>query len=193
MMKTQFRTHGMSKTRIYGIWLGMMERCYKEKSSSYERYGGRGIKVDEAWHKFDQFYSDMKDTYSDELTLERKENGKSYSNDNCRWASYKEQNENKRNTLYLLLNGERKTLMEWCRIYQVSDKLVRFRIKTMKWDAEKALTTPSSSTCSNVGKLIEYNGQKKTLTQWANQFNIPMKKLSQRLRKGMSMDRALNK
>lgn len=141
-----FKTHGMTKTRIYKIYQDMIARCYKKSNTSYERYGGVGIVVCDRWlESFENFYEDVKDGYSDSLTLDRFPDEKGhYSPTNFRWATYQQQSENKKNTIYLIIDGERKTLMDWSRVSGVSARLIRFRIKTMKWnDIKMAVFKPS--------------------------------------------------
>jgi hypothetical protein len=71
----------------------MMKRCYR-KDKSYNRYGGRGIKVAERWHKFDNFFADM-GTKPEGLTLERINNDEGYCKENCCWAPWEVQRSNK--------------------------------------------------------------------------------------------------
>jgi hypothetical protein len=80
----------------YIAWRNMMVRCYKEKSSHYKWYGARGITVCERWHEFGNFFLDMGKKPSPELTLGRKENDQGYSPENCKWATQKEQQNNRR-------------------------------------------------------------------------------------------------
>lgn len=89
-------THGMSKTRIYRIWNMMVSRSIRESDEHYADYGGRGIGCSESWKTFENFYEDMKDSYSDDLTLDRRDNDAGYSKENCRWVSRKIQNHNQR-------------------------------------------------------------------------------------------------
>lgn len=139
-----FKTHGMTKTRIYKIWQDMMARCYKSNNTSFSRYGAVGIKVAISWHKFIGFYSDMQEGYSEELTLDRKKPCEGYCKENCRWATYQQQSENKKSTIYLNIDGETKTLMDWSRASGVSPRLIRFRINTLKWqDIKMAVYKPS--------------------------------------------------
>lgn len=89
--------HGMSKSRTYYSWASMMSRCYNEKVKDFKNWGGRGIRVDERWHLFDNFYADMGEK-PDGLSLDRIDNEKGYGPGNCRWATRLMQQQNRRKT-----------------------------------------------------------------------------------------------
>jgi len=142
-MGNQFRTHGLSHTRIYKIWGCMNERCYNEKNTSYGRYGALGIRVCEKWHSFEGFYEDMKEGYSDNLTIERIISAGNYEKSNCKWATYQEQNENRKNIRFLTINGETKKIIEWSKISGTNSKVIRIRLDYYGWDPYRAVFTPS--------------------------------------------------
>jgi hypothetical protein len=82
-------------SRIYTTWQGMLQRCLNPRSPGFHNYGGRGITVCERWHKFENFYADMREP-PDGLTLDRKDNDKGYSPENCKWSTRLEQTHNRR-------------------------------------------------------------------------------------------------
>ena len=100
-------THGMSKTRFWRIWQGMCRRCDSVYSSSYDNYGRRGIKVCKRWKNFDNFREDMLSSYLKhcelfsikQTTIDRINNNKNYGKSNCQWATYKQQNNNRRDNI----------------------------------------------------------------------------------------------
>lgn len=102
---TYARKHGKSDTRIYTIWQNMIRRCSDQTLPSYWRYGGRGITVCSRWKSFDHFLTDMGEPISEGLSLDRIDNDKGYSKENCRWATSTEQARNKSNTLKIQFNG----------------------------------------------------------------------------------------
>lgn len=88
-----------SKHPLYSTWRGMMDRCYNPKNDHYKDYGGRGIPVCPRWHDFKNFVEDKHPKPSSNLTLDRIDNDLGYSPANCRWATARTQNLNRRTSL----------------------------------------------------------------------------------------------
>lgn len=133
--------NNMSDTRPYRIWYGMKARCKTKTNTRYKYYGGRGISYDRRWEDFNCFWEDMKEGYSDSLTLDRKDNNKGYYKENCRWVTQTTQVRNKRNTRLITYNGVTNTLIEWAEkcgfsYSQLSDRIAR------GWNIERALNQP---------------------------------------------------
>lgn len=133
------KTHGKTNTRLYKLWLGMRKRCYNPTAPHYEYYGGRGITVCDEWkNDFMSFYNwSYENGYSDDLSIDRIDNDKGYSPDNCRWETIKNQARNKTNLLYANVNGVEKTLCEWSEIYGIPLNALRLRYLRGK---EKGIT-----------------------------------------------------
>lgn len=128
---------------MYPTWNNMINRCNNPNSNRYDDYGGRGITVCDEWLDFNNFRNWANETKTDEtLTLDRLNNDLGYSPDNCRWATAKEQNSNKRNNLLFELNGEICTLKEWCRRFNVNYLTIYSRIYRDGWDFNTAILTP---------------------------------------------------
>ena len=98
----------------YGSYKSMLERCYREKSSNYNIYGGRGIKVCDEWKNIENFEKWVKEShYKKGLTLDRIDVNGNYEPSNCRWVDVKTQCNNRRNTLYIQIDKEIHTISEW--------------------------------------------------------------------------------
>lgn len=133
------------KHKLYGTWKSMMARCYNPKHDSFKNYGAKGVYVCEEWHRSAPFLAWADKTYieqSPRLTLERIDNSKPYSPDNCCWKSRKEQTRHRSTTILWEINGETKPLAEWCEIYEIDYSVVNSRYNVCKWDKIKCLTEP---------------------------------------------------
>lgn len=118
----------------------MMKRCYDPNDAHYSYYGGRGIKVEEAWHDFERFYHDMGDKPAG-LSLDRRDNNLGYSKENCRWATRLEQSNNRRNNVMLTHDGITLNQKQWAAKLGIDHRALHLRLKA-GWTVEDALTRP---------------------------------------------------
>ncbi len=113
----RFFIHGMRNTRLYGIYANMKQRCENPNNPRYESYGGRSITVCPEWlgeHGFENFADwSMANGYADNLALDREDNNKGYSPDNCRWVTDDIQRNNQRKTIWIEISGIKKNLKQW--------------------------------------------------------------------------------
>lgn len=134
--------HGLSKHPLHQIWRNIKTRCGNKKSKEYKYYGGRGIKICDAWKDFQAFYDwAIKNGYHKDLSIDRIDTNGDYCPENCRWVSMKVQQNNRRNNKLLTINGETRTMSEWSDFYGVKYTVVKSRILN-GWDAIDALTIP---------------------------------------------------
>ena len=126
----------LSRTRIYKIWTWIKARCDNEKSTHYSYYWWRWITYDKKWENFEWFYEDMKEWYSDNLSIDRINSNKNYCKENCRWTTRKQQQRNmKSNRVY-----KWKCIAEWCEELGLNDSTIRARLREW-WSYKKALFT----------------------------------------------------
>ena len=131
------KTHGMSKTPTFNTWFHFRHRCINPKHKQYKDYGGRGITVCKRWNKFENFLADM-GKKPEGMSIDRINNSKGYSLENCRWATGKEQAKNRRSNV--IFNGEYAT--DASLRLGGSKRLVSSRIK-YGWLTELAFTIPA--------------------------------------------------
>jgi len=97
--------HQKTRTAEYNSWQSMKQRCYYKNCSAYKNYGARGILVCERWlNSFDNFLLDMGLRPAEGFTLERRDTNKHYDPDNCYWADWYEQAQNRRNNRNVVVN-----------------------------------------------------------------------------------------
>lgn len=128
-MAKQAKTHGLCRTRVYKIWQAMRDRCSVHDSRGY--YYNRGIRCCPEWESnFLAFYKwAMDNGYNDTLTLDRIDNSKGYNPDNCRWATWKEQQRNKTNNRVITYKGKSMILIEWAEFYHTTIGAINYRDK----------------------------------------------------------------
>lgn len=141
MRSSRFLTHGLRRTRLYGIWAGIINRCDNQRRQNYYLYGGRGIKVCDEWRSFEVFYKwAVSNGYNDSLSIDRKDTNGNYCPENCRWADDETQRNNKRSNVKITYNGKTLSLAQWSRETGIKYGTLWERHKILKWTPEKTLT-----------------------------------------------------
>lgn len=129
-------THGMAKKGrphpLYRLWVGMKTRCYNDNEPCWDNYGGRGITVCQEWQTFEPFYEWAKGKYQRGLEIDRRDNNKGYSPDNCHFVTTKENMRNKRNNRHITIGGETKLLVEWAEETGI-DRLTLYQRVKVGW------------------------------------------------------------
>ena len=141
-----YKTHGLSRSRIYKIYRSMQDRCTNPNDQAFRYYGGRGIKC--LWQSFEQFRDDMHESYlahvkefgERQTTIDRIDNNGNYCKENCRWATMKEQCNNRRSNVLIEFRGRTQNMKQWAEEIGISHKLLWDRIRKAKWSIEKSLT-----------------------------------------------------
>lgn len=125
--RTEFKN--AAALREYKAWSSMKDRCNNPKSQSYDIYGGRGIAVCQRWQvSFDNFLSDMGFRPSPRHSLDRIDSNGNYEPGNCRWATYRVQANNMRSNRWITINGEPRTVSQWCRYFGIANSTVYSRV-----------------------------------------------------------------
>lgn len=135
-VSNSMRTHGKSKTRLYRVWAGMKNRCYNPEASNYQYYGALGINVCDEWKDdFVAFESwALLNGYdatasAQECTLDRIDNTKGYSPENCRWANHSDQCNNQSTNRVFTYNGQTHTMSEWAKLVGIKYTTLRSRVR----------------------------------------------------------------
>jgi hypothetical protein len=142
------RRHGMSHLPIYLNWQTMIQRCKNPKHPKYPTYGARGITVCERWKVFENFYADMGDRPSPHYSIDRKNNDKGYSPDNCRWATKREQLLNTRRSIAKRARALGARIMSNMDMEDTRRHLIALRVKF-------GPESPAGHACSNIIEQIQ--------------------------------------
>lgn len=178
--------HGMSKSKSYYRHATMMSRCYNKKYKTFHNYGGRGIKVCKRWHDFVNFLKDVGEPPFASATLDRIDNNGDYCPENCRWATYRQQANNKRSNRIIEYNGEFFTLAELSRKLNLSMPTLWMRLKNgVKVD--RNLRPVSKELVLNIyGELV-------LISEASRRFKIKSSTILKRVNRGWSHIDAVTK
>lgn len=155
-------THGRSRSRVYAIWGDMLRRVRCPATRCFQNYGGRGITVCGRWYKFENFLADMGDPPSDKHTIDRIDSDGNYEPQNCRWATWKEQRRNTRNTVMVGYQGQQRPLAEWCEILGIPAKRTANRL-VRGWTVQQAFELPLCKKGATSSPIAHGRGKPKRL------------------------------
>jgi len=145
MIGERSRTHGMTESREYQIWLGMKARCHTESNRAYKYYGAKGVSVCDAWfNSFEQFLADM-GVAPEGASIDRVDVRGNYEPSNCRWATAEEQANNKSNNRRITWQGKTMTAAQWGRELGLKQHTILRRLRD-GWTVPRALTVKNGST-----------------------------------------------
>jgi hypothetical protein len=120
----------------------MIQRCCDHGHDNYRLYGARGVQVCDRWKSFENFLADMGERPVG-MTIDRKDSAGNYEPGNCGWATALDQANNKRTNIMIEVDGEQKTLAEWCELNGIAYSCAHKRIKQLGWSPDAAVTTKS--------------------------------------------------
>jgi hypothetical protein len=177
-------THGQSKSLVYKVWATMRNRCNRPNVASYPNYGGRGIKVCDAWNSPDGFVAFAEDMGPRPKggMIERLDNNGNYCPENCIWAQRLEQVANKRNNNLITANGATKHLADWAREVGGTSAAIIHRIE-LGWTLERAVSErvpdrPNAKLTPDDAVKIRSLYPDKTQMQLASMFNVDQKSIA---------------
>lgn len=137
--------HGKSRTPEYRAWSNMKERCKNPSCNHFAHYGGRGITVCEEWESFEIFFGDMGVRPSDGYSLDRIDNNKGYSKDNCRWSLHVDQMNNRRINKIISFNGSDCTIGQLSSKTGIHRNTLDYRIFSLGMSADAAVCYKKSA------------------------------------------------
>ena len=179
-----------TKNRLYRIWSEMKRRCENSDRHNYRNYGGRGIKVCQEWKSSFETFREwaLNNGYSDELSIDRIDNGGNYEPSNCHWVTDKEQANNKRSNKLIAYKGEKHTLAQWCYIFGLDYSVVYMRLYRNHLSFEEAIKKGNK-----VERKLTFKGKTQSMSEWTRELGFKKNTLYNRLNKlGWTVERALS-
>lgn len=160
--------HGLSKHPLYETFRNMVRRCTVPTFASYQYYGARGIQVE--WESFLEFYHDMANSYRPGLQIDRIDVNGNYCKSNCRWATPLEQTHNRRPRPTVKATAEAETFIQVANFTEIDE-----------FDVDE----------KNKSKHLTYDGETKTIVEWAQGLGVSAQTLRIRRCRGWSVPRTL--
>jgi len=172
--------HGLRHTTEYTSWASMKGRCLNKNNPKYDRYGGRGIQVCDAWiNDFGRFIADMGLKPSPKHSIDRIDNDGNYEASNCRWAIASTQSNNRSTTRIFCYKRMKGTLRSFAMHYGVPYKLLKSRLEA-GWTLDRAIEEPVGADL----RLLTYQGRTQSMSAWGREVGISGACISERVRAG---------
>ena len=179
--------HGLYGVDGYNIWRNIRRRCLQPNDPHYPDYGGRGITICARWDDFAAFHQDMGPRPSPKHTIDRRDNSKGYSPDNCYWATMAQQQANRRDTVRVTFNGRTQCVSQWARELGFERTTINRRLATMP--LEQALSQQSYLRRKN----LTLNGRTQSVPEWSAELGIKQNTLWGRILKGWTDEEILTR
>lgn len=178
---------------LYATWVNMRQRCNNPRNPMYPHYGGRGIRVCSRWNDFHQFVRDVGSRPDPEMTLDRMDNDRGYEPMNVRWATPVQQANNRSDNRHLRAGETDKTMANWGRQAGVEADTIHFRLKSgvPVEHSISAKPLPGLHWKRRISRPVVLDGVEESLSRVAKRFAISKTTLLRRLRKGVSLDEAV--
>ncbi len=179
--------HLKSKSSEYKAWLSLKARCFNQKDKDFDKYGGRGITVCGRWlDSFENFFEDMGLKISPKYSLDRIDVNGNYCKENCRWATYKEQMNNKTTTTIVTYNDETAPLSYFAEKYGFG--LEQLRQRLVKIGIKEAIERPLIKRRTSV----TYKNETNNLKYFCRKLSLSYDAVRTRIRKGWSIEKAID-
>lgn len=181
---------------IYHSWKSAQHRCNNPKNLEYKNYGGRGIQVCPEWNSFENFYQwSLSNGWRNGLSLDRIDNNGNYSPDNCRWTDSTTQANNRRNNVYIVVDGVKKTQSQWSREIGVNRGTIAHWIHEFGFDGAasriKMVLDGEYTTNNDVAGIFVYSPEDRCCFESINQasayYHITNKTISKYIDTGVSV------
>lgn len=147
--------HGKCSTKIYGVYKGMLYRCYGNEKRYEKHYKGKRFVCERWLQSFQNFYEDMFPTYKEGLQLDRIDNDGDYGPSNCRWVSSKDNSNNKSNNKRYTIGTESRGIVEWERITGTDRNTIASRLKR-GWDIERAVYGDAITSLDQISQYLVF-------------------------------------
>lgn len=178
--------------RLHSIWSGIKDRCFNPNSPEYKNYGGRGITMCDEWSNnidgYDNFYEwAVRHGYEENLTIDRIDVNGIYEPSNCRWATFKEQQNNRTDNVYVIFNDKKQTIAQWAEELKINENTIRARLRH-GWTIEEAFSN-KQRIGYRTAKKYEYGGLVMSMAEWADYLGVSKATLESRRCKGWPIEK----